>query len=280
MNELEREQKERERQEDLARLRGLRPIDDDFMRCLFRDNIPLAQMVLRIVTGRSDLEVKSLETQRDMKRLVGARSICLDAYAEDSKGRKIDLEIQRSDRGAGKRRARYHSSCMDVENLDAGQDFDELPETYTIFITENDVLDKGMAVYPIERVNLVTGEPFEDGSYILYVNGAYRDDSDIGKLMHDFSCWNPDDMHIGLLRDTSRYYKESTEGVEFMCRAFEEVREEARAQGIKQGIEQGSELERAKSIRLIMDSFKVTAEQAMDVLKIPKTEHPKYLAML
>ena len=61
-----------------------------------------------------------------------------------------------------------------------------------------------------------------------------------------------------------------------MSRAFDEVREEARAQGIKQG----SELERAKSIKLIMDSFKVTAEQAMDVLKIPQTEHPKYLAML
>ncbi len=27
--------KERERQEDLQRLRGFRPIDDDFMRCLF-----------------------------------------------------------------------------------------------------------------------------------------------------------------------------------------------------------------------------------------------------
>ena len=27
-------------QEDLQRLRDLRPIDDDFMRCLFKDNIP------------------------------------------------------------------------------------------------------------------------------------------------------------------------------------------------------------------------------------------------
>ena len=54
--------KERERQEDLARLRGLRPIDDDFMRCIFRDNIPLAQMVLRIVTGISDLKIIRLET--------------------------------------------------------------------------------------------------------------------------------------------------------------------------------------------------------------------------
>lgn len=69
-----------------------------------------------------------------------------------------------------------------------------------------------------------------------------------------------------------------------MSRAFDEVREEAYAQGfeqgIKQGIEQGLELERAKIIKLIMDSLEVTAEQAMDVLKIPKSEQAKYAAML
>lgn len=32
---LDKQIKERERQKDLQRLRGFRPIDDDFMRCLF-----------------------------------------------------------------------------------------------------------------------------------------------------------------------------------------------------------------------------------------------------
>ena len=170
MHDLE-QRKERERQEDLAKLRGLRPIDDDFMRCIFRDNIPLAQMVLRIITRIDDLEITKLETQKDMKRLVGARSVCLDAYGNDAEGRKYDLEIQRSDRGAGKRRARYHASSMDIENLDAGQDFDDLPDTYTIFITEHDVFGRGKAFYPIERVNMATEELFNDGEHILYVIG-------------------------------------------------------------------------------------------------------------
>lgn len=272
MNEAERLQKDRERQNDLARHRGLRPIDDDFMRCIFRDNIPLAQLVLRIITGRKGLEVKSLETQRDVKRLVGARSICLDVHAEDSDGQKIDLEVQRSDYGAGKHRARYHSSCMDVENLDAGQDFDELPETYTIFITENDVMGKGEAIYPIERVNMATEELFGDGEHILYVNGAYRAESDIGRLMHDFSCSDPNEMHFDLLRDTTRYYKENTKGVEMMCRAFEEVREETRKKTREQTL--------LEDIKSLMETLKLTANQAMDALKVPETEQPKYLAML
>ena len=36
MSEAEQQRKERERQEDLQRLRDFRPIDDDFMRCLFK----------------------------------------------------------------------------------------------------------------------------------------------------------------------------------------------------------------------------------------------------
>ena len=56
---------------------------------------------------------------------------------------------------------------MDIENLDAGQDFAELPDTYTIFITEKDFYGKGKPVYSIERMNLTTGKPFDDGEYIL-----------------------------------------------------------------------------------------------------------------
>ena len=136
MKETEQQRKEREHEEDLLRLREFRPIDDNFMRCLFKDNVPLAEFVLRIITGKKDLIITSCVTQNDMKRLAGARSICLDAYGTDSNGKKYDLEIQREDKGADPRRARYHSSVMDIENLDAGQEFKELPETYTIFITE------------------------------------------------------------------------------------------------------------------------------------------------
>lgn len=200
MDEIER-MKERDRQADLQRLRGLRPMDDDFMRCLFKDDIPLVELVLRIIIGKKDLVITEFQTQKDMKRLAGARSICLDAYGSDSNGKKYDMEIQRADKGAGPYRARYHSSVMDIENLDAGQEFDELPDTYTIFITEKDFYGKGEALYPIERMNLVTGEMFNDGEHILYVNGEYRGDSELGKLMHDFNCTDADDMNYKLLAD-------------------------------------------------------------------------------
>ena len=220
--------REKEHREDLAKLRGLRPIDDDFMRCIFRENKPLAQFVIRILTGKQDLIIETLETQADFKRLVDGRSIMLDAYASDSESRKYDIEVQRADRGADKYRARYHSSAMDIENLNASQNFDELPETYTIFITENDVFGGGKPVHRIERVDLDSESVslFNDGEHILYVNGSYRGDSEIGKLMHDFGCWNPDDMKCEIMRNVTRYYKEDPKGVAIVCKAFEETRNE------------------------------------------------------
>ncbi|NBK94291.1 hypothetical protein D5278_20460 [bacterium 1XD21-13] len=218
---------DKQHQEDLQRLRLLRPIDDDFMRCLFKDNIPLAEFVLRIITDKPDLIITDCETQKDMKRLAGARSICLDAYGTDSAGKKYDLEVQRQDKGADPHRARYHSSVMDIENLHSGQEFKELPDIYTIFIIEKDFYGQGEAVYPIERINLATGKFFEDGEHILYVNGEYRGDSAIGKLMHDFNCTRADDMNFELMANRTRYLKENPKGVSEMCKIMEDMRIES-----------------------------------------------------
>ena len=72
------DEEKRYHEEDLQRLRGFRPLDDDFMRMLLRNNKPLAELILQIILNKSDLRITEETTQYDMKRLVGARSICLD----------------------------------------------------------------------------------------------------------------------------------------------------------------------------------------------------------
>ncbi len=268
MDRAEEQIREYEHQADLQRLRGLRPIDDDFMRCLFKDNIELAEFVLRIIIGKEDLIITECQTQKDMKRLVGARSVCLDAYGTDSSGKKYDLEIQREDKGANPHRARYHSSVLDVENLNAGQDFHELPDTYTIFITEKDFYGEGKAIYLIERINLTINRPFEDGEHILYVNGEYRGKSDLGKLMHDFNCTNAADMNYEIMAERTRYLKENPRGVNEMCKVLEEMRNETAEKTLVQ------------TIKNLMETMKWSAEQAMAAMKIPTSEQEKYKSRL
>ena len=157
---------------------------------------------------------------------------------------------------------------MDIENLDAGQEFEELPDTYTIFITEKDFYGKGEPIYVVERINLTTGQNFEDGEHILYVNGEYREESELGKLMHDFNCTEADDMIFGLIAERTRYLKENPEGVNEMCKAMEDMRNEAVERNMLQ------------TIRNLMDSMKWSAEQAMTAMKIPEADKLKYTAKL
>lgn len=216
---------EEERQQNLRMLANYRPLDDDFMRELFRNNLELAQYVLRIIIDKPDLKLIKEETQYDLQHLFGERSICLDVFGVDSEGKQYDLEIQRSDEGADPHRARYHSGAMDVDNLKIGKSFKSLPDTYVIFFTENDVFHAGKAIYPIERINLATGEPFNDGEHIIYINGAYdnqEDKSELAKLIHDFRCSKAEDMLLPPLAERTRYFKETPEGVEYMCKAMEE----------------------------------------------------------
>ena len=227
--------RERKYQERLEKLKGLRPMDDDFLRVMFRDNLPLAQMTLRIIMKKEDLVLTSFHTQEDMKQITGARSICLDAYAVDGEGRCYDLEIQRADAGADPHRARYHSSMLDVKNLRAGQEFTELPDTYVIFITEKDFFRRGKALYAVERTNRGTDEPYGDGSHIIYVNGEYQGEDDLGRLMHDFNCSKADEMHYELMAEKTRYLKETAEGVRMMCKIVEEMCDESREEGREEG---------------------------------------------
>lgn len=118
---------------------------------------------------------------------------------------------------------------MDVENLDEKQDFDELPDTYIIFITENDYFNAGKPVYKVERkITTLNNKSFNDGNHIIYVNGQYRGNSPLGDLMHDFFCNEADDMYYGPLADKTRYLKKNTKGVDTMCEVMEELRLETK----------------------------------------------------
>ncbi|MCI8388970.1 MAG: hypothetical protein HFE63_10980 [Clostridiales bacterium] len=237
MTDIEKEQLS-EHEKDLQMIADFCLMDDDFMSEVFDNNIKAVEVVLSIILERDDLRVLSAETQSEYKS-TAMRSVTLDIRAVDDEGKIYDIEIQRSDHGAGVRRARYHSSMIDRTLLEKGENFDSLVDTYVIFITERDKYGKGIPMYHIERkISELDDELFGDGTHIIYVNGEYRDTGNpVGRLMHDFQCKCAGDMLLPELAERVKYYKETEGGTNQMCRAMEARVEERLQKRLQEKIE-------------------------------------------
>ena len=216
------------REEYFEAMRNVTLLDDGFMSRVFEDDVEITEFVLKIILNKN-LKVKSVKTQYSIKNLRG-HDVRLDIYAESEDGKEINIEIQRQDKGAGAKRARYNSSMLDTNSLMTGENFDALPETYVIFITERDVLKLNEPIYFIERMIVGKNKIFNDEAHIVYVNNSIQDDTPLGKLMHDFACHDPAKMFYKEIADKVKIHKEEEE-VDykmsgFMDKIIERVRRE------------------------------------------------------
>lgn len=131
--------------------------------------------------------------------------------AEDEEGRKINIEVQRSVSPAHPKRGRYYSATIDTNSLPKGASYSELPETYVIFIMGKDFRKKGRPAYVVERY-YDDGELYNEESTIIYVNGEYRGNDPIGRLMNDFSAVRADAMSNKELAERMAYLKDTESG--------------------------------------------------------------------
>lgn len=255
-------------EEDLQRIKELRLMDDDFFSEALDGKVEAVEYILNTILERADIKVKSTKAQVEYKSAT-KRPITLDIQAEDADGKLVDIEIQRSDKGAGVRRARYHSSMIDRTLLSKGEEFEDLVDTYVIFITENDKYGKGIPLYHVERkITELNDELFGDGAHILYVNGEYRNmEHPVGSLMHDFNCKDAKDMVNPLLAEEVRYLKETEGGQKQMCRLLEEMREEAAAEARAEGKAEGKV---SDAIKMLVKGYSI--EEIMEITDLPLEE--------
>lgn len=244
----------------LDAIREMTLLDDTFMTKVFENDIKRAQFLLRILLTDDTIKVKEVTTQNRIKNLQG-RDLQLDILAQKANGTLFNVEVQNENSGAIPRRARYHMSVLDGISLPKGQYFDKLPDNYVIFITKHDVLQGKLPIYHIHRTIDETGKSFADGSHIIYVNCEIQDETPLGRLMHDFCCKNPDDMHYQELAEKTRYLKEEQGGEQVMGDVIEKLMAEVRAEAIAE--------EQAKAATKIS---KVKAKAAKAEAKAAKAE--------
>ena len=209
-------------------------MSDTFMRNVFK-HMECVEYVLQVIMDRKDLRVVNSVVQKDYKNLQG-RSAILDCVARDVENKRYDVEVQQKNEGASPKRSRYHSGLVDMNTLEAGHEFEELPDSYVIFITRGDVLGLGLPVGHIGRKIEEVDQDFGDGSHIIYVNAAMQDEeTELGRLMHDFHCKDASEMYSEVLAKRVRELKETEEGVYSMCQEMDEIYNEGILLGEKRG---------------------------------------------
>lgn len=123
---------------------------------------------------------------------------------------------------------------LDTKLLKKKEKFDQLSETFVIFITENDVMGRDLPLYHFDRRCEETGEYLGDEAHIIFVNGAYENPNDsIGRLMHDFKCVHADDMYNSELIERFRHFKETEGGMSEICKLIEDRLNEEKIDDIK-----------------------------------------------
>ncbi len=255
--------------------------DDDLMSKVFDKNIEAAELLLNIILERSDIRVISVKGQEEFRNpYPKGRNIRLDIHAIDGNGTEFDVEVQRNPKGSHIRRARFHSSMMDTRMLKEKQEFKEIKDTYIIFICQHDMFKQNKPIYHIDRIIRETGDLYDDGVHIIYVNGNYLGDDDIGKLVHDFNCKKSNEMHYKVLADGVKHFKETEKGSGIMCESVERYAKKY----AKKESQKSAEISRintlAQSVKMLMKNTSVSLDQAFNnlgIAEVDRTEITKQL---
>lgn len=261
-------------------IKELTIMNDIFMRNVFKKR-ECVEHVLRIIMKMKDLQILDYTVQKDYENLQG-RSAILDCVARDDANKQYNVEIQQDTEGATPKRARYHSGLLDMNTLNPGQDFEELPDSYVIFITKDDVPGNGLPIYHADRVIEETGGMFGDGSHIIYVNSSIQDeDTDLGRLMHDLHCKNAEDMYSEVLARRVSELKETEKEENIgMCDALEKLIQEFKQKGELQGEARGiakGEMKKAKETAKALSQKGMPAEEIAQVLGEEEATVKKWL---
>lgn len=111
-------------------------IQDDYMFKLIMRRKRICKKMLEKILKIQIRDIKYLEEEKSLKATYESKGVRLDVYVADENNTIFNVEMQvRKPDGEGLyRRTRYYQSLIDTDLLATGMDYDEITDTYIIFI--------------------------------------------------------------------------------------------------------------------------------------------------
>ena len=239
-------------------------------------------------------DITYLVTEKSVEVSSTQKSVRFDLYLETDEGKVIDVEMQTlgGSKGVLSKRARYYQAMIDLDELEKGAEYDELKKTYVIFICTFDPFpDNDMMIYTFtNRCHEKEGLEFGDETTKIFLN-AKGTKGNVGRDMANFLAYvngsaPKGDFTNEIATEVEKIKQHDDLKVEYMSfmlemkRQWREGRAAGKAEGKAEGRAEGKAEERLSSVRSLMETLGLSAEKAMDALKIFGKERQEIVALL
>ncbi len=206
-------------------------MDDRFFHKVAEDR-EACEELLQILLDKPDLEIVETQPQRHLRN-VNNRSVILDALCKDDSGSLFNIEVQKDNHQQREslseeyqKRVRYNLANLDTLSAEKGIAFHQLPDIYSVFISELDPFRKNHTTYHIHRAITETGDTVENGVHEIYINAAADDGSEHAELMQYFVDSNGYHPKFAKISKRVEQFKRTNKGVTEMASVFDEYADE------------------------------------------------------
>ena len=225
-----------------------------------------------------------LEIQKYIQVNPSCKSIRLDVYFKDS-DRVYNVEMERTNRGKARtiRRSRMYSSLIDANLLGPGRNYQNLVDSYVIFLCKFDPFDRKKYIYKFRSMCEDENDLCEDnGRYNIYLNTKGSKGNLDFDLKEMFEYINGGTNAIGkktkskLVKTIDKYVQEFNSndtwrrGAMTLDMLIQENCDFAREEGLAKGLAQGKAQAEAKAKEKEVQSIRSMYADHVPVEKISK----------
>lgn len=179
-------------------------LNSTFLFAALLEDSEACKIILEIILGHKIPKV-NVRTEHSILLSSDTHCVRLDVHASDEFDVNYNIEAQNPDKQNWAKRSRYYQAEMDVATLKPGSDYDELPESYVIFICTFDPFGRGLFCYTFKEVCCEDGEPLGDETVKIFLNTKGKNVGEVSdELIHFLGYFeNSTDGYVATVNEDS-----------------------------------------------------------------------------
>ena len=155
-------------------------LQDDFMFCKVMQNEGLCKRLIEMILSDTIGKITYISVQHNIKNYEQAKSVRFDVLVQTENGKFYDVEMQVSNEKNIPKRMRFYQAAIDISFLDKGNSYNNLNDSFIIFICTFDAIGKNKPIYTFENICIEDKNiSLQDGTKKVIINSeAFKDAKD------------------------------------------------------------------------------------------------------